>query len=152
MIYHYHLTQKDYLDYLFYSASTSKKVQKRRALNKLVLMMVIVLTGFMLYNKNGPVASAAFFLLCLPLYFLYSRFERRQYDRHFNKFIQNHFMDRIGKPASIELNDDTFQVVDDENNTYTYNDIEQVNETSTLTIIQLKSGTAIILPKERIRC
>ena len=150
MIYSYHLTHSDYLDYLFYSTSKSKKVQKRRALNKLVLMIVIVLTGFMLFNKNGPIASAAFFLLCLPLYFFYSRFEKRQYTRHFTRFIKDHFMHRIGKPATIEVMDDSFHVIDDEDNVYSYNDIEELTETGTLIIIQLKNGVAVVLPKDKI--
>lgn len=151
MLFTYSLDQNDYLDYLFYSTSKSKKVQKRRALNKLVLMVIYVVTGLMLYNRSGPIASAVFFLLCLPLYFLYSLFEKKQYTRHFVRFINDHFNDRIGKVASIELKDDGFDVIDDENNQYTYEDIEEVSETNSLVIVQLKSGTAILLPKNKIQ-
>lgn len=113
-------------------------------------MIVYVMTGLMLFSKNGPIASAVFFLVCLPLYFLYGRFEKKQYERHFSKFIQTHFSDRIGKPASIELQSESFRVIDDEDNTYTYSDIEDVNETTGMIIIQLKRGPAIILPKDKI--
>lgn len=151
MIFNYSLDQDDYLTYLFYSTSKSKKVQKRRSLNKLILMIMYVVTGMYLHDRNGPIASAIFFLLCFPLYFLYNTFEKKQYLKHFKKFINHHFIDRIGKEASIELAENNFHVVDDEDNWYAYEDIESVTETNALIIIQLKSGVAILLPKNKIQ-
>ena len=146
----YSLDEADYMHYLLYSTSQSKKVQKRRALNKLILMFIYVVTGLFLYNKNGPIASAGFFILCLPLYFLYSGFEKKQYNRHFRKFIQNHFQSTLGKPSTISLDEENFTIQDDENNTHSYKDIEEISETGELYIIQLKSGNAILLPKKKI--
>ncbi len=151
MLFKYSVDHNDYLSYLFYSASKSKKAQKRRAMNKLVLMIIYVLTGLMLYSRNGPVASAAFFLLCLPLYFLYNVFEKKQYHKHFNRFINTHFKDRIGKPSTVELREDGIHVVDDEDNWHAYEDIEEISETNALIIVQLKNGVAIILPKNKIQ-
>jgi len=59
-------------------------------------------------------------------------------------------MHRVGKPASIEIMDDSFRVIDDEDNVYSYNDIEELTETGTLIIIQLKNGVAVVLPKDKI--
>src|SRR5687767_10552255 len=150
MLFPYTLDQNDYLSYLFFSTSRSKKVRKRRSLNKLILLIIYMVTGLYLFNRNGPVASAVFFLLCLPLYFLYNTFEKKQYLKHFRKFIDTHFKDLIGKPASIELAENSFHVLDDEDNWYAYEDIEEVMETTELIIIQLKSGTAVLLPKNKI--
>jgi len=150
MLYQYSLDQNDYLTFLYYSTSKSKKVQKRRALNKLVLMIIYVLTGMMLFNRNGPIASAAFFLLCLPLYFMYNWFEKKQYVKHFTRFISMHFQDRIGKPASIELEDERFHVIDEDDNWYAYADIEEISEINEMVIVQLKNGVAVLLPKNKI--
>ena len=151
MSYQYSLDQNDYMTFLYYSTSKSKRVQRRRALNKLVLMIIYVLTGMMLFNRNGPIASAAFFLLCLPLYFMYNWFEKKQYVKHFTRFINTHFQDRIGKPASIELEDDKFHVIDEEDNWHAYEDIEEISEINEMVIVQLKNGVAILLPKNKIR-
>ena len=151
MIFTYSLDHNDYLTYLFYTTSKSKKIQKRRSLNKLILMIMYVATGMYLFSRNGPIASAIFFLLCFPLYFLYNVFEKKQYLKHFTRFINLHFTDRIGKAASIELAENNFHVIDDEDNWYAYEDIEEITETSALVIVQLKNGVAIILPKNKIQ-
>lgn len=148
--YSYHIDQADYLLYLFYSTSKSKRVQKRRALNKLVLMMIYVLTGIMIFSRSGPIASAAFFLLCIPVYFLFNMMERKQYNKHFTRFINDHFKDRVGKPASIELQENAFRVLDEEDNTFPYEEIEYITETGEMIIVQLNNGVAILLPKARI--
>ena len=114
-------------------------------------MIIYVLTGMMLFSRNGPIASAAFFLLCLPLYFLYNLFEKKQFYRHFTRFINAHFTNRIEKPSTIELREDGFHVMDDEDNWHAYEDIEEISETNTMIIIQLKNGVAIILPKNKIK-
>ena len=150
MVFNYSLDKDDYLHYLFYSTSKSRKVQKRRSLNKLLLMMIILITGYFLYSKNGPVASAVFFALCLPLYFVYNRFEKKQYQKHFSRFIDTHFTHYLGKPSTLELGDTNFRVVDEEDNTYNYEDIEEINETPRLVIMQMKSGLAVLIPKNKI--
>ena len=88
-------------------------------------------------------------MLCLPLYFLHSTFERRQYNKHFGKFIQLHFKDQVDKPSYIEFNEENFRVVDNEDVNYMYKDIVEASETPDLFIIQLESGTAVLLPKNK---
>lgn len=150
MQYPFTLEHNDYLTYLLYSTSQSRKVQKRRSLNKIILVTIYLLTALFLYNINGPWAAGLFLLLCLPLYFFYNTFERKQYLKHFTKLINTHFKDSIGKPSSIELGDKSFHVVDDEDNWYAYEDIQEIIEIDSLVIVQLKNGAAILIPKERI--
>lgn len=113
-------------------------------------MIMYLLMALFLYNRNGPVAAGIFLLLCIPLYFLYNVFEKRQYLKHFNRFIDTHFSTYIGKPSSIELKEEHLHVIDEEDNLYAYSDIEEIMETSELVIIQLKAGNAILLPKKKI--
>lgn len=150
MVFEYSLRKADYLHYMFYSTAKSRKVAKRRSLNKLMLMIMVLMTGYFLYSKNGPFASAVFFLLCLPLYFLYNTFERKQYLKHFNRFIDTHFTKYIDKSSTIELADTNFHVIDDEDQWHAYEDMEEITETSEIIIIQLKNGVAILLPKNNI--
>ena len=150
MVYQYSLSKPDYLHYMFYSTSKSRKVAKRRSLNKLLLMVMVLMTVYFLYSKNWPFASAVFFLLCIPLYFLYNTFERKQYLKHFNRFIDNHFTKYIDKSSTIELAETNFHVIDDEDQWHNYADIEEITDTSELLILQLKNGVAILLPKKKI--
>ena len=113
-------------------------------------MIMYVATGMFLFSRNGPIASAAFFLLCVPLYFLYNTFERKQYQRHFTKFINTHFKERVGKPNTIELDENGVHIIDDEDNRLAYADMEWIAETPAMIIIQSKPGTAYIIPKAKL--
>src|SRR5688572_12808294 len=144
MIFQYHLDKSDYLHYLFYSTSRSKKVKKRRSLNKFILSVMYLVMGYYLYKNHGMMPALFFFLLCVPLYFLYNVFERKQYLKHFNKFIDYHFKDNIDRKSTIQIEDDRFLVVDDEELWHSYDDIEEVHETNQLMVVQLKNGVAIL--------
>ncbi len=150
MRFEYQLDEKDYMNYLLYSTSKSKKVVKRRALNKILLMAMYFITGMFLWNKNGPVASAVFFVLCIPLYFLYSHFERKQYHKHFSRFIQGHYKEWMGKDITVDVEDDNIHIVDEDDTTLVASDIEWVGETGEQIIIQAKAGKAFIIPKKKL--
>ena len=150
MKFEYQLDEQDYMNYLLYSSSKSKKVIKRRALNKLLLMAMYFITGIFLWNKKGPVASAVFFALCIPLYFLYGHFERRQYHKHFSRFINGQYKEWMGKDITVETEENQIQIVDEDDTTLVASDIEWVAETGHQFIIQSKAGKAFIIPKNKL--
>lgn len=110
-------------------------------------MIMYVITGLFLYNRSGPFASALFFLLCLPLYFFYNAFEKKQYKKHFTRFIDTHFKDRIGQTNYLEFDDNALHITDDEENHLLFSDIESIAETGNLIMIQANNGNAFIIPK-----
>lgn len=150
MKYEYQLHEDDYMQYLLYSTSRSKKVVKRRSLNKLMLMIIYVITGLFLYNRNGPIASAAFFLLCIPLYFLYGYFERKQYHKHFLKFIRDQYKEWMNKPITFEITDNVINIRDEDPNHLSPPDIEWIAELPSEFILQSKEGKAFIVPRNKV--
>ncbi len=113
-------------------------------------MAMYFITGMFLYNKNGPIASAVFFVACIPLYFLHGYMERKQYRKHFTRFIREHFTAVIGKDITIDLNEDNLHIIDEEDTTLTPTDIEWIGETQSQIIIQSKAGKAFIIPKNKV--
>lgn len=113
-------------------------------------MAMVVITGIFLYTRNGPIASAAFFILCLPLYFLYNTFERRQYQKHFTKFIRLHFQEMIDKAITLNISDIEMTIMDQEENRILFTDIESITETKDIYIIQHKDGNAFLIAKENV--
>ena len=117
----------------------------------MVILFIYFLTGLFLYNKQGPLTSGLFFLLCLPTYFLYGYFEKRQYFKHFTKYIRANYKDEVGKQTTIDLDDAGITIsIGDSSAKMLWSDIEVFNETGSIIMIQQKDQNSIVIPKQKI--
>ena len=152
MIFEFIPHESDYLSYLFYVTTKSKRVQKKRTINKMVILFIYFISGLYLYNSQGPIPAALFFILCLPTYFLYNYFEKKQYRKHFTRYIGAHFSEEIGVTTTIHLDDEGVTVSVGESETkMPWSEIEEINETGTLILIQEKNQNTIVIPKNTSR-
>jgi Ca2+/Na+ antiporter len=150
MTFQYVPEESDFLNYLYYVTTKSKRVQRKRTLNKLVVLFIYFITGLFLYNKQGPVTSGLFFLLCLPMYFFYSYFERRQYLKHFTRYISANYKDEIGVSTSIFLDDEGVNIgIGESNHKLLWTETESISETGSMILIQEKNQNSIVIPKEK---
>jgi len=151
MTFEYIPDESDFLNYLYYMTTKSKRVVKKRTINKMVILFIYFITGLFLYNSQGPVTSGLFFLLCLPMYFFYNFFEKRQYLKHFTKYIKANYSDEIGVMTTISLDEDGVSVSLGEHNTkMSWSEIEGITETGSLILIEEKTQNAIVIPKQKI--
>ncbi|MEO6133064.1 MAG: YcxB family protein, partial [Saprospiraceae bacterium] len=150
MTYEFVPDEKDYLTYLYYVTTKSQKVRKKRAMNKLVILFLYFIAGLFLYNSQGPVNAGIFFLLCLPVYFLYGYFEKRQYLRHFTKYIKANYNQELGVPSTIDLDDEGISIaVGDTKTKMSWTEIAQINETGSMLLIEENNQNAIVIPKQK---
>lgn len=150
MTYSYIPDETDFLNYLYYATTKSQKVRKKRAMNKLVILFLYFIAGLFLYNSQGPVNSGIFFVLCLPMYFFYVYFEKRQYTRHFKKYITANYSNEIGVNTTIELEEEGISIsIGESKTTMPWSDIESINETGTLILIEENTQNAIVIPKQK---
>jgi len=150
MTFQYIPDESDYLTYLYYVTTKSPRVQKKRTINKMVILFIYFLAGIFLYDKQGPITSAFFFILCLPTYFLYTYFEKRQYLKHFTRYIRANYKDEIGMLTTIELDDEGVTISIGESSTkMLWSDIEVFNETGSILLIQQKDQNSIVIPKQK---
>ncbi len=142
--------ESDYLNYLYYVTTKSKRVQKKRTINKFVILFIYLIMGLFLYSRQGPYTSAIFFLLCFPMYFIYNFFEKRQYLRHFTRYIRTNYNDEIGVTTTITLDEEGITVALGESTSkMLWTEIGDINETGSLVLIQEKSQNAIVIPKQK---
>jgi len=149
MTYSYIPAESDYLNYLYYVTTKSKRVVRKRTMNKLVILFLYFIAGLFLYNSQGPVNSGIFFVLCLPMYFFYTYFEKRQYSKHFLKYIKANYNQEIGVNTTIELDDEGISVaVNDSKTKMPWTDIAIISETGSLILVEQKDQNAIVIPKQ----
>ncbi|MEO6133203.1 MAG: YcxB family protein [Saprospiraceae bacterium] len=150
MTYEFVPDEKDYLNYLYYVTTKSQKVRKKRAMNKLVILFLYFIAGLFLYNSQGPVNAGIFFLLCLPVYFLYGYFEKRQYLRHFTKYIKANYSQEIGVHTTIDSDGEGISIsVGDSKTKMAWSEVVKINETGELLLIEEKNQNAIVIPKQK---
>jgi hypothetical protein len=142
--------ENDFLQYLYYVTTRSKRVKKKRTINKMVILFIYFMIGLYLYNGQGPVTAAVFFILCLPAYFFYNYFEKKQYKKHFIRYTQANYKDEIGVATKIDLDQEGVSISIGENKTsMPWSEITEVNETGSLILIQEKDQNAIVIPKQK---
>lgn len=145
------LTEQDLLTHQLFATSKSKRVTKRRAQGKIFLLLIYMATGLFIWERSGVVTGAVFFLVCLPLYFIYASMERKQYVKHITAFVEDQFKTRGAKKTSLTFGDTQIEMKDGENESVVpMEDIEAIYEIGALYSISLRSGQGILIPKQQI--
>jgi hypothetical protein len=83
------------------------------------------------------------------MYFIYNYFERKQYVKHFSRYIKANFSDEIGVTTTIHLDEEGITIELGESKTkMLWTEIQDINETGSLILIQEKNQNAIVIPKQ----
>jgi len=145
------LSETDLLTHQLFAASKSKRVQKRRAKGKLFLLLIYMAVGLFIWERNGVVTGGIFFLVCLPLYFLYLYMERKQYVTHFKTYVQEVYKERKEKITTLDISDKVIIMRDGTNeSTVPLTEVEVIYEISTLFSLGLNTGQSIVIPKNNV--
>jgi hypothetical protein len=145
------ITEKDLLTHQLFATSKAKRVVKRRAQGKIFLMLIYMATGLFIWERNGVVTGAVFFLVCLPLYFLYASMERKQYVKHISAFVSDQFKTRGDKKTTLTFGEQEIVMKDGDNESVVpMSELEIIHEIDELYSISLKSGQAILIPKAHL--
>lgn len=145
----YTLTEEDFLQFQLFMVSQSKSLMKRRTIGKMFLLIVYGILGVVIWEKKGVVAAAFYFVVCLPLYFLYQFMESRQFISHFRKNARTYYKEQLQKSKSLDLGEDIILTSDDGvQNKFTLPSLTGIKETPSLFILMLKDAHPILIPKK----
>ncbi len=145
------LTENDLLTHQLFATSKTKRVVKRRAQGKIFLLLIYMATGLFIWERNGVVTGAVFFLVCLPLYFLYASMERKQYVKHISAFVNDQFKTRGDKKTTLSFSEKEIIMKDGDNESVVpMSDLEIIHEIDALYSISLSTGQAILIPKAHL--
>jgi hypothetical protein len=147
----YKLTEEDMLQHQLFATSQSKQIIKRRTKGKLFLLLVYMGMGIYIWNRSGVTSAGVFFILCLPLYFIYVHFEKKQYANHFRKFVRKEYQDQLDRTATIRFEKDRIEMTDGvDEGTIPFSELERIDELATFYTLSLKSSQSILLPKQTL--
>jgi hypothetical protein len=148
MKFNYQLTEQDILSHQLYILSESKSFQKRRSKGRMFLLLIYLVTGIFIWQRNGVMIATLFYVICLPLYFLYRRMESRQYEKHIANYVHQQYKDSLQKEFTMEWDEREIGSSSGENiHRMPWLELESIVELSSLFIINFRNTNALIIPK-----
>lgn len=144
----FQLSEEDFLNFQLFMASQSTAVRKRRAKGKFFMLLIYMALGIWIWSSYGTISGGLFFLVCLPLYFLYAWMDRRQFVQHFRKYIQTQLQDQLKNPVTLDMESAQIRMSYNQNESVIpMADIQVIHEIPTLVILLLQGGQSIIIPR-----
>lgn len=147
MIIRYSLNKEDYLIYQLFSASKSKKIKAQRRRSYVLLIIAFVLLGFSFFSSNR-FYFYVFLLLAISMAIFYPLYQRKRYENHYKKYIEEHQKNLFGKETLLEITGTSINTKshlgEAKLNTTI---IENITETQDYFFIRLDTGSSFIIPK-----
>lgn len=144
------LQEEDYLTYLLYSASRSKRSRANRRRSWLVITGAFLVIGYFFYGKDSFYSYCFFGLAVLNL-FLYPLYQRYTYKKHYRKFVADNLSYRIGKESTIDFGSDVIETKDVTGESkFNVSEVAEIIEINTHYFVKLQSDDGLIIPKTAV--
>jgi len=83
--------------------------------------------------------------------FIYPRWEKQYYTRHYKGFIKENYKNRFDRIATLELTNDYILAKDNGSESKVLTtELEEICEIPTTIFVRLKGGQSFILPRDKI--
>ncbi|UII26235.1 YcxB family protein [Fulvivirga maritima] len=150
--YQFTLEEDDYLTHQLYTASQSKSAANRRKVRWFLMTGIMFLFSFFFYQKGNMWLTIYFAIIGVIVLILYPLYLKWLYQRHYRRYIKDKFSDKFGKTITLELYDDQLisKDEDDTQSKFAYRTVDHITELPKHFLIKVKSGVALIIPKERV--
>lgn len=149
MTFTYPLSQNDFLQYHLFVASKTVRIKKKRRRSWLTVTAVMALLGLLFYQSNNTFLACYFFIFGAFSLLFYPLYQRIQYRNHYNKFVEDAYRNRIGRPVTLKLTDTAVETRDSGSaSSINLSEIENITETGNYFYLKLKTGEYLILPKK----
>ncbi|MDD4993103.1 MAG: YcxB family protein [Paludibacter sp.] len=147
----YVLDKEDFLQSQLFLASQSKQVTTSRRKSRLRVPVLYLILAFALFViDENSVASV--FIAIGGLWYIFSPvLYRKRYIRFVEKYIDEHFVNRLGKPESISIGDEYIEILDYQGETKVkVTEITEVTEVRDYYFLKMSSGSCIFIPAYKL--
>ncbi len=145
----FEISEEDLLAHQLFATSNAESVRKRRGRGRLFLILIYLAAGIYLWFQSGPMIGGIFLLVCIPLYFLFTRLESKQYLKQIKSLVKDQIKDREAKITTLHFENHQVTMADGSNaSTLPLTEISTIYEIKQLYSLKLKNGQAIVLPKK----
>lgn len=151
MIINYNLDENDFLTYQLFIASKSERIQKKRQRNRFLVLVFYILFGLYGYYTERTGLLVIFVIIAIAWFFLYPIWERKRYVNHYKGFIKENYKDRLGKVATVEINE-AFILTKDETSEsrVSTREVKNITDIGSVIFIRWDTSVSLVLPQNKI--
>lgn len=148
----YTLSKEDFLEYQLYASSKSKSHKNRRWRSRIIIPIIYIAFGFFLTSAHNNMATGLVFAAVGVVWYLfYPKYSKWRYKNHFQKHIDEHYQNRIGKSVELIVNETSLFTKDFTAETkINASELKELIELSNHFFIKLTTELALIVPKSAI--
>jgi len=148
----YQLTNTDFLEYQLYTSSKSELHKKRRFRSRIIIPIIYILFGLYLANKNQNNGIGIVFAGVGILWFaFYPKYAKWRYKRHFAKYVEETYKNRINKLVEIDFDENSVNAKDfTSESKINGTELKELIETKNHFFLKLTTDLSIIVPKNAI--
>ena len=147
----YSLDKDDYLQYQLYISSTTKSIKNKRLHNWVIVTFIFVILSILFYQTDNKFLMYSFFVFAIITLIFYPLYQRSQYKRHYEKFIDETYKNRFDKESNVifkDVNLETFDLTGESK--INYSSLEKIIEISSHFFLKIKTGGSLIIPKSKV--
>ena len=145
----YKLSNEDFIEHQFFSSSKLKNTKKRLKYVKIYVPIAYILYGIYLSQRDEDFSGFMFFFtISIVWYFLYPKYLKRRYKKHYSTHVKENYSNRINKITVVELLEEYIKTTDvlGEGKIKT-SEIKELIELKEHFLIKLTTEQALIIPK-----
>jgi hypothetical protein len=153
MNFSYIITEKDYLVYQLFVASSIKELKRKRIRRWLSFSSIYLIAGIILYfftrQQDMGLVIMGLATLWLVIYPFYSRW---LYKDRYRKYVRKNYKAGFDKTVSIGIENGLIELGDGENSTkFSCEKITGIYTIRLYIFMELQSGGSIIIPKLKVK-
>jgi len=142
------LDKDDFLRFQLFTASKSKRIKNKRIRGWILTTFSFLCLGFILSENEDKFLSYYFFIIAVISLFFYPLYNRWRYKKHYAKYIEENYKNRMGVECEISINGEYLNTKDHTGEgKIKLIEIEEINEIAEDLFIKVKSGENLIIPR-----
>ena len=147
----YSLNKEDYLQHQLYNASTTESIKKKRLKTWAIVTFIFIILSFLFYQADNKLLTYYFIAFSIITLIFYPFYQRKQYKKHYAKFINETYKNRFDKESNIVFNDMNLETSDlTGESKINYSSLEKIIEISSHFFLKIKTGGSLIIPKSKV--
>ncbi len=147
----YTLDESDFLNFQLFTASQSKRINKKKRNGHLLLPIGAVIGAFIFFQKENISMTLYFIVVAILVGLYYPKYFIWRYKKHYRSHINEVYSNRFGLTEILTLRDTELIVSNKtgESKIHT-NEIEKIDETSDHFFLKISNGNSLIIPKREL--
>lgn len=147
----YAFTEEDYLQHQLFVASQSPYIKKQRRQTWILLSVSCFIIGLLFHENDNSVMAWYFLIFGILALCFYPMYQKGYYKRHYQKYMAEHFSNKLGKAVTIVIENEYISTSDSTAEfKASITELEGIEETGDYIYLKIKAGGHLIIPKSQL--